>query len=293
MQNNDLVTVICSCFNHAKFVTDSIQSVLNQSYKNIQIIIVDDCSTDDSVSVIENFIIQFPQILFIKNTSNLGLTKSFNNAVKLAKGDYLVDLAADDVLFPDCITIQLETFKNTTLKNLAIVYGNAEIISEKGDHFSYNFEVDSNLKTSKKRISGDLYAKIISLETTICSVSAMLKKSVFDELKGYDERLSFEDLDYWIRVSRFYTIEFIDAILVQKRKTPNSLHSSFSIPKNTNGFSTYLILRKAFTLNKNKTEHRILSKRVNNEIKFALKTHNHSLALRNIVLRIQIGLKSI
>ena len=64
MQDAILVTVICSCYNHSEFVTESIQSVLNQSYKNIQLIVVDDCSNDNSVSVIENFIVDFPEIIF-------------------------------------------------------------------------------------------------------------------------------------------------------------------------------------------------------------------------------------
>jgi glycosyltransferase involved in cell wall biosynthesis len=293
MQESPLVTVICSCYNHAKYVTESIESVLNQTYKNIQIIVVDDCSNDDSTSIIENYILEYPHILFIKNEINRGLTKSFNNAVKFAKGEYLLDLAADDVLLSNCIAIQLETFNNSKLEKLAIVYGNAEIISEKGEHISYNFEVDYKLKSITKKKSGDIYSKIISLETTICSVSAMLKKSIFEDLKGYDERLTYEDLDYWIRVSRTYSIEFIDIVLMQKRKIPNSLHSSFSNPKNKNGLSTYLILKKAFTLNRTKNEHQILSKRVNNEIKFALKTRSFSLAFRNILLRIKIGLKSL
>lgn len=293
MQQSELVTVICSCYNHANFVTKSIQSVLDQSHKNVQIIVVDDCSTDDSVSVIEKFIVPFPQIIFIKNENNLGITKSFNNAAQFAEGDFIVDLAADDLLLPHCIANQLETFRNSPFEQLAIVYGNAELISENGIHLAYYFEVDSHLKTIKKRPTGDLYQEIIGPKTTICSVSAMIKKSVFDHFNGYDEKISYEDLDFWIRVSRLYHIDFIDAVLVQKRILSNSLHSSFTIPKNKHGHSTYLILKKAFSLNRSKKEHRILTKRVDAEIKFALKTCNFSLAFKNIRLRLQIGLNSI
>ena len=293
MQETELVTVICSCYNHEKFVIESIESVLNQCHKNIQLIIIDDFSSDNSISVIENYILSYPEILFIKNKKNLGITTSFNNAVKFAKGNYIIDLSTDDVLLPNCVSAQLDTFYKSKFNNLAIVYGNAEIISEKGNHIYYNFEVDSNLKTIKKRNSGNLYADVISTETTICSVSAMLKKSFFDELNGYDDRLSYEDLDYWIRVSRFYSIEFIDTVLMRKRKVQNSLHSNFIKPNNKHGFSTNLILKKAFSLNKNKKEHRILLKRINLEIKIALKTKNYFLALMNILLRIQVGLKSI
>ncbi|SHG35791.1 Glycosyltransferase involved in cell wall bisynthesis [Flavobacterium fluvii] len=293
MQKSDLVTVICSCYNHARFVSESIESVLNQSHTNIQLIIIDDCSTDDSVAVIEKFLSQFPQILFIKNETNLGITKSFNNAIRFAKGDYILDLSADDVLLPNCIGIQLETFYTSKMEDLAIVFGNAELIAENGVHNSYFFDVDANYKTITKIPVGDIYSTIISTQTIICSVSAMIKKSYFDILKGYDESLSYEDFDFWIRIARHYNIDFVDAVLVKKRIVSTSLHSSFSIPKNINGFSTYLILKKAFFLNRNKKENRILSKRVNNEIKFALKTRNFPLAYRNILLRIKVGLKSL
>ncbi len=293
MQENICVTVICSCFNHEKFVNESIKSVLNQPYKNIQLIVIDDFSSDASVSTIQEFINNFPEILFIKNNCNLGITKSFNNAVKQAKGDYIIDLAADDVLLPNCIESQLNAFKTSQFENLAIVYGNAELISEKGTHISYYFDVNSNLKTTSKIIDGDMYSQIISEKTILCSVASMVKKSVFDDLNGYDVNLSYEDFDFWIRVSRNYNIDFIDAVLVQKRIVSNSLHTNFFKPNNKHGYSTNLILKKAFSLNKNKEENRILLKRINFEIKTAIKTKNYSLAIMNIILRIQVGLKSI
>lgn len=293
MQEDIWVTVICSCYNHSSFVAESLNSVLNQSHKNIQLIVIDDFSSDNSVEVIKNFIEDFPQIIFIKNTNNLGVTKSFNNAMKFAKGEFIIDLAADDILLAKCIQTQLEAFNTSKLKNLAIVYGNAEFISEKGTHISYYFDVDFNFKTINKRPFGDLYAVVISDKTVICSVTAMVKKSVFDALNGYDENLTYEDFDFWIRVSRIYNIDFIDTVLVQKRIVPNSLHSNFIKQNNKHGYSTNLILKKAFSLNKNKKEHRILLKRINLEIKIALKTKNYFLALMNILLRIQVGLKSI
>ena len=198
MKNATQITVICSCYNHEKYVIKSIQSVLNQTYKNIQLIVIDDFSTDNSVELIENFISKYPQIQFIKNKENLGLTKSVTNAFKYVTGDYFIDLAADDILLPKCIEIQLATFDDTNYANLAIVYGNAENITEEGDHESYYFEVDEDLKSKKTRPSGDIYSKVISSETVLCSVSSMYKKSIFNALNGYDTSLTYEDLDYWI-----------------------------------------------------------------------------------------------
>lgn len=293
MQEEIWVTVICSCFNHEKYVVESLKSVFNQNYKNIQLIVVDDFSLDNSVLVIEDFIKDFPEIIFIKNISNLGLTKSVNSAMKLARGAFFIDLAADDVLLPNCILTQLRAFKTSQLTNLAIVYGNAELISERGAHISYYFDVDSQNKTIKKRPSGNIYTEVISNKTVICSVSSMVKKSVFDELKGYDENLSYEDLDFWIRASRNHNIEFIDAILVQKRILRNSLHSSFFKSKNKHGYSTHQILKKAFKLNQNKKENQILLGRTYLEIKIAVQTRNYLLAMKNFILLIIVGLKSI
>ena len=293
MQDAILVTVICSCYNHAEFVTESIQSVLNQSHKNIQLIVVDDCSNDNSVSVIENFIVDYPEITFIKNKTNLGLTKSVTNAMRYAKGEYFIDLAADDILLPNCIENQLNTFKNSSYKNLAIVYGNAELITEDGKHSSYYFEVDENLKAKTKRPSGAIYGNLISAETTICSVSSMCKKAIFDKLNGYDTTLSYEDLDFWIRVSRDYNIEYVDAILIQKRILPNSLQTTLYTKKNKNSDSTYIILKKAYELNRNKFEHQTLIKRVNFEILNSYRTQNYILMLKNMYLRFQISLKTL
>lgn len=293
MQEDVWVTVVCSCYNHSSFVTESLKSVLNQSHKYIQLIVIDDFSTDNSVAVIEDFIKEYPEIIFIKNTTNLGLTKSFNHAMQLAKGIFFIDLAADDILLSNCIEIQLKTFQNSPFENLAIVYGNAELISEKETHISYYFEVDSQNKTIEKRQSGDIYAEIISNKTVICSVSSMVKKSVFDELKGYDENLSYEDYDFWIRVSRNHSIEFLDSILIQKRILPNSLHANFFKSKNKHGYSTQQILTKAFKLNRNKKENQNLLGRIFLEIKIALKTKNYYLAFLNIILFIKVGIKSI
>ncbi len=293
MQEDVWVTVVCSCYNHSGYVIDSLKSVLDQSYKNIQLIVVDDFSMDDSAAIIEDFIKVYPKIIFIKNKKNLGLTKSFNNAIQLAKGEYIIDLAADDILLPHCIENQLQSFKTSQYDSLAIVYGNAELISENRTPISYYFDVDSQNKSIEKRPTGDIYAEVISNKTIICSVSSMVRKSVFDELKGYDENLSYEDYDFWVRASRLYNIDFIDSVLMQKRVLPNSLHATFFKSKNKHGYSTHQILKKASILNQNKKENQILLSRIYLEIKIAIKTKNYFLSILNIMLFVKVGMKSI
>lgn len=284
MQENPLVTVICSCYNHENFVIESLNSVINQDYKNIELIIVDDFSSDNSKKVIENWILNHSEITFIANEKNLGITKSFNNALRLAKGKYIIDLAADDILIPNCITLQLKKFENSRFKNLGIVYGNAELISENGDFISLYFDVE----TSKKTKTGNVYLTVLEGFQKICSVSAMVKKSVYEQLNGYDETLVYEDLDFWIRASRVFDFDFIDSVLVKKRIVENSLGNDFYKKNKAINQSTFLILKKAITLNKNKNEDLAILKRVHYEIVLSWKNHDFDLFLKNICLKINL-----
>ncbi|MEN2412979.1 glycosyltransferase family 2 protein [Flavobacterium mesophilum] len=291
MQDKSLVTIICLCYNHEKFVIESLMSALNQDYSAIELIVVDDFSTDNSREIIKNFLINYPQIQFIENETNLGSTKSFNKALKLAKGDFIIDLACDDILLPNCVSLQIKAFHETTLKNLGIVYGNAELITENGNHDSYYFPVDSNKKTIENRKTGDIYLSVISGGNSICSVSSMVKKSVFDDLKGYDENLAYEDLDLWIRASRNYNVDYIDEISIQKRISTDSLGTRFFLKNDARAkrinYSTYLIIKKAILLNRTKEEHKAILKRIHFEMILAYKTSDFKLLLKYILLEVK------
>jgi len=227
MQENPLVSIICLAFNHEKFVVETLNSVIQQNYTPIELIIVDDCSSDNTKSIINNWLKSNPEVQYISNEINIGNTKSFNNALKIAKGDYLIDLAADDLLLPNGIQNQINAFQKSKFKNLGVVYGNAEIINEDGSFNSFYFPVDQSGKVISNRTIGDIYCSVLSSGDSICSVSAMIKKSVFDFLEGYDETLAYEDLDSWIRASREFEFDFIDDVLVKKRTVNNSLGTKF------------------------------------------------------------------
>lgn len=292
MQDNPLVTIICLCYNQEEYVLESLFSVVNQNYAAVELIIIDDCSSDNSKTVIENWLHDFPKIQFIANEVNLGSTKSFNKALKKANGEFIIDLAADDILVPNCVTSQINAFKNTTYKNLGVVYGNAELISEKGIFKSYYFPVDHFKKVLKPRVTGDIYESVLSGGDCMCSVSSMVKKSAFDHLNGYDETLAYEDLDLWIRASRIYDFDFIDEILIRKRNVQNSLGTRFFMKNDARARkinqSTYLILKNAIRLNKTKKENKAVLKRIHFEIILNNKTANYTLLLKYILLEIKL-----
>ena len=290
MQNTPLVSVLCLCYNHEKFVVESLNSVLNQSYSNIELLIADDCSADNSVLVIEDWLKNHPNIIFKANKVNLGNTKTFNALFKQSKGSFIIDLAADDVLEPNCVALQIAAFQEN--KDVAIVYGNMALISEDNSHLGYYYPVDENKKVITKPASGDIYLAMLSQSSKICSVTAMTKREILEELGGYDENLGFEDLDIWIRTSRVYPFYFIDAILVKRRELPTSLSTRFFIKNNANtrklNYSSFIIIKKAMALNKTKQENKALMKRMHFEMTKAYQTNDYLLFLRYIPLELKL-----
>lgn len=290
MQNSPLVSVLCLCYNHEKFVVDSLNSVLNQSYLNIELLIADDCSTDNSAIVIEDWLKKHPNIDFKINTVNIGNTKTFNTLFKQSKGSFVIDLAADDVLEPNCVANQIAAFQENI--NIAIVYGNMSLISENNSHLGYYYPVNENKKVIVKPASGDIYLAMLSQSSKICSVTAMMKREVLEELGGYDENLGFEDLDIWIRTSRIYPFYFIDEILVKRRELSTSLSTRFFIKKNAKtrklNYSTFIIIKKAMALNKTKLENKALMKRMHFEMMKAYKNNDYLLFLKYVPLELKL-----
>ena len=291
MQNFPLVSVICLSYNHEAYVVEALNSVINQTYPNIELLIADDFSTDHSVGKIQDWLKNHPNVFFLANEKNLGNTKTFNQLAKKAKGEFIIDLAADDILLPNCIEKQVNAFQNSNYRSLGIVYGNLIEIDEKGNFISNYYTEEDHPE------SGNIYKMVIGRTTKICSVSSMIKKSVLEKLGYYDENLAYEDLDLWIRTSREYEFEYIPEILAKKRVLSHSLSSHFLIENNSRAkklnASTLQILIKAFQLNRTKDEHKALIGRIRFEMYKFIKAKNFNLLLQLFLLEIKVRLKSI
>ncbi|HEY5689858.1 MAG TPA: glycosyltransferase family A protein, partial [Cyclobacteriaceae bacterium] len=101
--SSPLVSVICLCYNHEKFVEQAILSALNQTYSNVEVIVVNDASTDNSAAIVQQLLAAYPQLVFINLESNVGNCKAFNMGFAQSKGEYIIDFAADDVLLENRI----------------------------------------------------------------------------------------------------------------------------------------------------------------------------------------------
>lgn len=289
MQNKPLVSVICLCYNHKDYVEIALNSVVNQTYSNIEIVIADDCSFDGSQEVIKKWQTKNPATTFIINSKNLGNTKTFNKALKLAKGEYIIDFATDDVLLPNCIEKQIETFKKTKLQNLGVVYANIDLVDENGKIRSTYYTENENPE------SGDIYKMVIGRTTMICSIASMIKRNVFETIGFYDENLAYEDLDFWVRASREFEFEYIPEILAQKRELSTSLSAQFLHQKSQRTKrlhqSTLKIFQKILRLNKTKEEHKATLGRIRFEMHKFIKSREWKLLFQLLVLEIKFRVK--
>ncbi len=103
MNNNDLISVIIPAYNSGKYIEKSLDSVINQTYKNIEIIIVNDCSTDNVEDIILRYKEQDSRISYLKNEVNMGVGPTRNRGIEKASGKYLYFFDSDDYIAPNCI----------------------------------------------------------------------------------------------------------------------------------------------------------------------------------------------
>ena len=128
MKKNDLISIIIPAYNSENYVSECIDSVINQTYKNIEIVIINDGSTDNTLSIIQGYQKKDKRIVLI-NQKNMGVYESRCNGIRVAHGKYITFLDADDLLTYDCIEVMYNSIKKY---NSNIVRCNFKYLSNKG-----------------------------------------------------------------------------------------------------------------------------------------------------------------
>ncbi len=144
---NALVSILTPSFNAEKFIAQTIQSVLDQTYNNWELIIVDDASTDDTIARISTFLVQDPRIILIQNSINQGAAYSRNVATHHAKGDYIAFLDADDLWHPKKLEKQLGVMKTN---NNAVCYTSYLHIDTQGNKLNKRIVALKTLSYNKQ-----------------------------------------------------------------------------------------------------------------------------------------------
>jgi len=222
------------------------------------------------------------------NEMNLGNCRSFNQALSLASGTYIIDLAADDVLLDTRIEKQVSLFE-TLSASYGVIFSNAAYINEQSIVVSHHYQVDTKGKAKKNVPSGDIYRQILQ-QYFICTPTMLIRKSLLDELGGYDEALSYEDFDFWVRSSRKYKYAYQDEILTFKRKVKGSLSTQFyQLRQNKLLDSTLIVCRKAALLNQKEEEKQALANNIRYHLRQSYYTKNYPLVSGYAALLKEVG----
>lgn len=271
MSSSPLVSVIITCFNHAPYVEEAVNSVLSQNYDTIEIILVDDASTDNSQEIINQLQQNTPAIKTVFNSQNCGVCVSFNKGFSISKGDFIIDLAADDCLLPNKITSQLNKLQSLP-NDYGVVYSDLIFVDENGSEL-----VDYTIH--KTFFEGDVFSNVVA-KHCIYACTMLVKREVFDDLKGYDESLAYEDFDFFIRASRNWKFACVRTPLMAKRELNNSLGKQFFKGENRMGDSTLKVCQKVKQLIRNTDEKKALNQRIYYEAYDAFRHGQFRLALK-------------
>lgn len=143
MQNNiPLVSIITPSYNNAKFITKTIESVINQTYSNWEMIIVDDSSTDNSIEVIQEFVMKEEKITLLINKKNIGAAETRNVAIRQAKGRFIAFLDSDDIWKSNKLEFQIQYMIQN---NFAFTFTSYNLMNEKGELLFKNIKAPNSI----------------------------------------------------------------------------------------------------------------------------------------------------
>jgi glycosyltransferase involved in cell wall biosynthesis len=207
-----LISIIMNCYNGEKYLNEALNTVLNQSYTNWEIIFWDNQSVDDSCQIFKSY--NDKRFKYFLSNEHTTLGKARNLAVEKASGDWLAFLDSDDEWLFDKLEKQVSSIKNHS-NNLGLVYGNVNNLIENG--------VSYKIFTPQKFPEGYIFNELL-LENFISLLSALVKKEAYIKVGGVDASFKqSEDYDLFVKVSRLYNAAFVESVIAKYRLHPGNI----------------------------------------------------------------------
>jgi glycosyltransferase involved in cell wall biosynthesis len=209
---NNKISVIMGVYNSERFLDDSIQSILDQIFKDFEFIIIDDCSTDNSLDIIKNYAKQDKRIILIENKKNIGLTKSLNKGLRIAKGKYIARIDADDIALPERLEKQYKYLEEH--QDIFLIGGAALVIDKNG----------KEIKKYKPIVNKNKLKRLLKERNAIYHPTIMFRNEGF----LYREKFYYsQDYDFYLKMlSGEKGLVNISDVLIKYRMSPEAV--SFS-----------------------------------------------------------------
>lgn len=216
-EQNELVSVIIPTYNRVGLLGRSIQSVLSQTYTNLELLIIDDCSSDNTGAFVKG--LSDERIRYHRNEHNMGLAGAKNVGASLAKGELLAFQDDDDEWLPDKLMRLMEVWKKESNEETGMIYH--EMQEQGASTFIPSRDIPLEWK------SKEIFQHML-LYPMIGATASLIRKSCLDELGGFNEKLgSIEDYEFYLRMAKKYKILFVGEPLMIIYDTPGSVNKRF------------------------------------------------------------------
>lgn len=212
-----LVSVIVPVYNRATLVGQAFDSILAQTYGNLEIIAINDGSTDNSLSVLKEYEQRWPAKFHIIDQPNQGQVAARNNGVQAARGKFIAFLDSDDRWLPKKLEWQLPKFTS----DVGLVYCAVEFIDGEGEVVGTE-QLDNSLQ-------GNIYSQLL-IKNRMTGGTVVVRKNVLEDVGLFDpEFKAAENWDLWIRICKKYYAALVDKPLVQYRVHPDNMSKDFEL----------------------------------------------------------------
>ena len=208
-QTNPKVTVRMSAYNHEQYVEQAILSIVNQTYQDFELIVIDDGSSDRTPEILERLSLEHG--FYYERQENMGLTPTLNKLIRMAKGEYITGCASDD--FWPLTRLEEQVAALDANPNAVIVHGVPAIVDGAG-----KITKEKRYGLEQMLDGGSAFKDMLWRRTKFQTTTIMIRSSVFKELGGYDETIAVEDIDWMLRVTRKYPVKAVDRVWNYYRK---------------------------------------------------------------------------
>lgn len=221
MISSPLVSIAIPAYNHSTFIEDCLASVCAQTYPELELVIIDDGSTDNTFDVALRFLEphrdRFRRLL-LEQRKNHGVSANSNACIEACRGEWVHLLGSDDVLFPNKVERVQEFIENWNCSNLAMAHADCDYIGQDGNR------VSRSKQKSRPEPGPDFraYRWLFLGEHYVFNPTIALHRETFLSAGGFDGGLSLEDLDCWLRLSVDHAIARVPEVLASYRKHPGN-----------------------------------------------------------------------
>jgi len=223
------ISVVMSVYDGEKFLEEAVLSVLNQTYKDFEFIIIDDGSTDSSLKMLRSFEKKDERIKLVSR-ENKGLTRSLNEGIKLAQGEYIARMDGDDISMPKRFEKQIDFLEKN--KDIALCGTWAINIDENGNEIG-----EYKTPTTNKEIR-----KMILFHNPFIHPSVMMRKEIINNVGLYNEKIKYaQDYEYWLRIIKKNKMANLNSFLLWYRIVKKSMTRKSNFPMRLEGVYMRLI----------------------------------------------------